>query len=86
MTNLYFSLAIYAALAITLGVNLWLYLSVHRKIANLRKELKGRGDYCDSDRERILARHRAGDDIGRIASVLNLPRNEVELTLKLARN
>ena len=85
MTNLYFSLAIYAALAIAIGFGLWLYFSVQKQIANLRKELAPRGEYSSTDRQRILERHRAGEDAAKIAASLKLPKNEVELTLELAR-
>jgi|SoiMethySBSTD1v2_1073268.scaffolds.fasta_scaffold2139390_2 hypothetical protein len=85
MTNLYFSLAIYTALAIALGFGLWLYFSVQKQIASLRKEIASRGEYSTTDRQRILERYRAGDDAAKIAASLKLPRNEVELTLELAR-
>ena len=60
MTNLYFSLAIYTALAIALGFGLWLYFSVQKQIASLRKEIAARGEYSTTDRQRILERYRAG--------------------------
>lgn len=86
MTNLYFSLAIYAALAIALGFGIWLYFSVRRQIAALRRELTGssQGIVDSTARTRILGMAAKGDQPQSIAAALHLPLNEVELTLKLA--
>lgn len=94
MTNLYLSLAIYSALAIALAFGFWLFLATRSEIALLRKEveecraaMQGSGNRAGLDlarREQILRRAAQGEKPDAIAATLRLPRNEVDLTLKLA--
>lgn len=89
MNNLYFALAIYAALAIALGFGLWIYLVMRREIKKLRAEIvaldRSPRKLSDQMRAEITRLDRQGKNAAEIAGVLAMSVAEIELLLKISK-
>ncbi len=89
MNNLYFALAIYAALAIALGFGLWLYLMTRREIKKLRSQIvaldRSPRKLSEQMRAEIARLDRQGKSAVEIAGALAMPLAEVELLLKISK-